>query len=406
MPLSEQSLQKAVDEQLFKETRRARLFKKVSRNTDDGTTFELARKSKQGKKTRNACCPRIWQCLLTLASMVILIVGFHSRYDALSLVGRVTGVASALAWQTVQQMSLISLGGGSTKIRDEVAEVVASHQMAKSQADTLGNRLDELEKAQEQMDANLRAEAENRIQMAPNINWFEFYNWDARAIPSVSSPSFHRPRGLVKLPWSPLRIFSKAEEIEKREMELTYHPDGPNAALVDNREVGVSPYCGPPRRGKLQLGVKTSRPIIPLELTIEHFPDTRRMEKRNVKATGLGPKEIELWVQVSEEWKQEAIISGIRAFHPDIMTAQSRQDGRFLDKAQELDSTWVPIGRWEYDVRTTNLEQSFRPPITVDHLNVAIDKFVIRVNSNWGDLAHTCLYRVRMRGIDESETFE
>ncbi len=241
---------------------------------------------------------------------------------------------------------------------------------------------------------------------APCANWFAFYHFNARAIPSQSSPPFRKAVGPVKTPWSPLAIFSKEtrEDKEQREMKTTFWPDGPNAALVNLQEVGVQPYCGHPSRRKLQLVVQTARPITPLELTIEHspgIPETHRLHEKSKRPATLGPKEVELWVQLSDATVRDAVREGITLHHPDIMTAKSRERGGFLAKAQELDASWVPIGRWEYD-RTTTKMQKFRPNVDLERLGVVSDKFAVRVNSNWGDREQTCLYRTKMRGIDRS----
>lgn len=50
--------------------------------------------------------------------------------------------------------------------------------------------------------------------------------------------------------------------------------------------------------------------------------------------------------------------------------------------------------------------QNFRPQINVEELGVVTEKFLARVNTDWGDMKNTCLARVRMRGFDRSATFE
>ena len=136
-----------------------------------------------------------------------------------------------------------------------------------------------------------------------------------------------------------------------REMGLTWHPDGPNAALVNIQEIGVSAYCGRADRGKLQLAVKTARPITPLELTIEHFPDTHYMTERGLKAvTGVGPKEVELWDYIADAAIWNAVRNFITQRHPDIMTAKSRQPA---DSSTKLKSS-IPAGFPSADENTTS----------------------------------------------------
>lgn len=272
---------------------------------------------------------------------------------------------------------------------------------------------------------NLTAQAESlSSSIKPNehyVNWFNFY-LGATAIPSLSSPQHMDPARAWW--WLPLRFpFSTPEiknsfgqELLDLKKQIT-NPDGPNAPLVPMRkEHKVPPYCvasgaGDDKYAKLQLAIKTPRPVLPLELTMEHYPKTD-LEESGVKNRAVAPKQFELWVHIINPSTYAAVLQNITKLYPTILNIEDHPSPPYLKvaSAQALElGNWVPIGRWEFAMLSPpykNQSQKFRPQVNVKELGVVTDMFLVRVNTNWGDMKNTCLARVRMRGLDRSANFE
>lgn len=184
-----------------------------------------------------------------------------------------------------------------------------------------------------------------------------------------------------------------------RNEDITSQPSRgvlPDLVLMAPGEPGTPMYCGPGGtrlRGKLQIGIATPRVITPVTLTIEHF------KKGEVLSIESAPKVVELWVALEDESIREAVREEIIQYYPEIFTRQSFQGIKHLIQKPLNESEWVPIGQWTYDIWAAEQVQDFQPPINLNLLKVASDHFVVRVNSNWGDNAETCLAQVRMQGI-------
>lgn len=170
----------------------------------------------------------------------------------------------------------------------------------------------------------------------------------------------------------------------------------PNSVLKAPGEPGTPMYCGPggtDRGGKLQVGIATPSVITPVTLTIEHF------NKNEVLNIGSAPREVELWIALEDESIRGAVRKEIIQYYPDIFTRQSSQGTSRLIQKPLNESVWVPIGQWTYNIWAAEQVQDFQPPIYLNLLNVTSNHFVVRVNSNWGNKAETCLAQVRLQGI-------
>lgn len=166
----------------------------------------------------------------------------------------------------------------------------------------------------------------------------------------------------------------------------------PHHVLMAPGEPGMPIYCGPRGRGKLQVAISTPRVITPVTLTIEHF------KKGEVLNIGNAPKVVELWIALEDETIHEAVREEIIQYYPDIFTQQSSQGNINLNQKPLNESRWVPIGQWTYDIWAAKQVQDFQPPIDLNLLKISSDKFVVRVNSNWGNVEETCLAQVRLQG--------
>lgn len=168
----------------------------------------------------------------------------------------------------------------------------------------------------------------------------------------------------------------------------------PHHVLMAPGEPGTPIYCGPRGSGKFQIAISTPRVITPVTLTIEHF------KKGEVLTIGNAPKMVELWIALEDKNIREAVREEIIQKYPEIFTRPSYQDTLTLSQRPLNESRWVPIGQWTYDIWAANQVQSFHPPIDLNLLKVASDQFVVRVNSNWGNVEVACLAQVRLQGTD------
>lgn len=163
-------------------------------------------------------------------------------------------------------------------------------------------------------------------------------------------------------------------------------------ALLPWHDIGDC-WCAPSTRGKLQLAVLLPRSISPSELVVEH------VHKSELRDIGNAPKEVELWVQVLHNEVRDQIAKEILKLIPDIYKSAS-QRGKGADTIKALDESFVPIGRWTYDINGPNNVQSFPVLVDLAKWKHYTRRAVVRVNSNWGSTDATCLYRVKLHGAD------
>ena len=159
-------------------------------------------------------------------------------------------------------------------------------------------------------------------------------------------------------------------------------------------------WCAPPGRGKLQLTVLTARPIAPTDLILEHMPKDASLR------IGDAPREIELWVDVPNPEVNARVRDGVGRMYPNYVFSSSPQRDRELDEDQALPDTFVPVGRWIYNIYKDDHIQSFRVPLPLREFGVNATRFAVRANSNWGDHHSTCIYRTRLHGHDLSGIVE
>lgn len=275
-------------------------------------------------------------------------------------------------------------------------------QHPRSQIEDLRSQLTDLDHQIETLLHESKVAAELAAPPLPSrqVNWLSF-DLGARAITQLSSPSVSFQTA------KPLRTRQKAgrwnflggllasrQEIVQEgpspsaKFDKTQH--GSNFALQPWRE-NEPRYCT--AGSNAQLGAKLPRPITPRSLVIEYYL------RDEVPAVGAAPKEVELWIPITDDTARSAVVRMITTLHPDILVDQrGRKD--------TLDPKWVPVGRWKYDVYADEIAQTFHVPVELESLGVAVDEMVVRVNSNWGNKAVTCLVRARLHGVDQSGLHE
>lgn len=144
-------------------------------------------------------------------------------------------------------------------------------------------------------------------------------------------------------------------------------------------------WCAAAGDAVLQLAATVKGPMTPTELVVEYNPNSKQIDSRTVPA----PKEIELWMSVSDDVLRESI-------GREFETLYGPSEG-FV---KALPHEYVPIGRWTYDLHSSNHMQAFEVPISLKEATTG--NVVVRVNSNWAESPFTCLYRLRLHGLSRT----
>lgn len=227
-------------------------------------------------------------------------------------------------------------------------------------------------------------------------------NWLSEALGAVPDPFLTSPVAMGPVPVAKsLGLYGWWTNQWAMSTKMVSLGGNPNMALrpwVEPRRC----FCAPSDRGKLQLVVLLPRSVTPTTFVIEHYP----REELPTSMSGAAPKEFELWTSISDDVLRDLIARNIIKHFPDIFIKISTQPNRFLSPKQSLNYTWVPVGRWIYDVYAYENVQEFKIPVDLERFGVVISQVAIRVNSNWGNVDRTCLARVQMYGRDMSGTEE
>jgi SUN domain-containing protein 1/2 len=203
---------------------------------------------------------------------------------------------------------------------------------------------------------------------------FALFSGGARVIPSLTSATLEiRPKGFTKQ----LRhLFSNAGYAVGR---------APVTALHHELHPG---QCWPFAGKEGQLGVKLAVPTVLVEeVTIDHVAKDVAYDLRTA------PREMEVWGLVGGK----ANIERVRAWRES--GAAASYDSRVvypptLSKHPEF----ILLANFTYDIHAPNHIQTFAVDPEIRALNMDFGIVVLRVLSNWGMDALTCLYRFRVHG--------
>lgn len=236
----------------------------------------------------------------------------------------------------------------------------------------------------------MRAEFEN-LQMSvhqkavhPEIDYLSAQN-DARIIPFLTSPQrMKKVSGLM-------RFFTKEVAYKKQQMVA-----GP---VKDQKKM----WCAPSTRGKAQITIRMAARMSPERLAI-----TQNMAYSEALNLDSYPKEFELWAHVADDKAREAILAEVLQIYPDILTKTESQYDRHLAPEHTLPDSFVPLGRYSYDVRFNQAHQNWAVKTAISQYNVSTIAVAIRINSNWGNLESTCLHQVSLYGehMDERKVYD
>lgn len=170
------------------------------------------------------------------------------------------------------------------------------------------------------------------------------------------------------------------------------YPNPPTMALTTWEEATDS-WCAATsndEKSLAQLTVKMAHKIYPQEIIIEHIP------AKGTRDITSAPRDFEVWVQVANETEATRINEGLEGhitWHTSTRTACQ-------GKAPNGEKTWVCLVGEQYDINWHNFVQGFTLWTDVQGYDIATERIAVRVVSNWGSPDHTCLYRVRVGGIE------
>ncbi|KAI4145460.1 MAG: hypothetical protein LQ340_006279 [Diploschistes diacapsis] len=150
-------------------------------------------------------------------------------------------------------------------------------------------------------------------------------------------------------------------------------------------------WCAPDSGGKSQLAITLQKWVVPQELVVEHIPMEATLD------SGAAPKDIELWVQILDPDRREAVARA--ALSHNITSPDIENQREIYSTSRSLDRTWVRIGRWQYNLFSPDNVQVFQVPVPLEHFGAPIQKLAIRTLSNWGKVDYVCLYRLKLHGL-------
>ena len=164
----------------------------------------------------------------------------------------------------------------------------------------------------------------------------------------------------------------------------------PYQALMPWDDMGDC-WCAPDSGGKAQLAITLPNVVVPQELVVEHISMESTLD------AGATPKDIELWAQISDADRREAVEKA--QLYYKITSPIIQHEKESYTTARSLDKTWVRLGQWQYNLFVPNNIQSFHIRVPLDHFSAPVRKFAFRTLSNWGKVDHVCLYRLKLHGL-------
>jgi len=162
--------------------------------------------------------------------------------------------------------------------------------------------------------------------------------------------------------------------------------------------------CWPFEGQRGQIGIQLSRRVVPSDITIEHI-------SRDVALDGdvsSAPKDFEVWAVVEG---QEHVVKLAQYRQQEIETKRSAQSSTSLEDAlnNEEPASLPPtpnhllLAVGTYDPLAISPIQTFPVTPMARQLGIPVQIVVVKILSNQGESAYTCLYRVRISGSTEAQ---
>ena len=196
--------------------------------------------------------------------------------------------------------------------------------------------------------------------------------------PHLTSPTFDR---------NPMRKKYLAIWNERWRGHVDSVRYGPISAFTPWEDMGDC-WCSPSSGGRAQIVVSLGKPIIPKELVVEHLPRDATLQ------IGSAPKDIELWAQIQDSKRRDAVKRGALQYdiHQNVI-------GSSEQSIRALDDTWVRIGQWKYDINGPTNVQTFEISVPLEDFDTPVRRLAFRSTSSWGPVKNVCLYRLKLHGM-------
>ena len=136
-----------------------------------------------------------------------------------------------------------------------------------------------------------------------------------------------------------------------------------------------------------QIAIMMPNKIYPDKLVIDHIPPTGTQD------IAAAPKDFEIWVDMGSEEQAQHFAN---LMYETIFRHDDHKCG------SKPDDSWICIAQGYYDIHEHDYVQSFSMWPKAKEIGLAVNKVIVRVNSNWGG-EHTCIYRLRMTGEKSEE---
>lgn len=151
-----------------------------------------------------------------------------------------------------------------------------------------------------------------------------------------------------------------------------------------------------------QIGIHLSRRVVPSDVTIEHI-------SRDVALDGdvsSAPKNFEVWAVVDSpedvlrlaQYRQEQVAAK-RSAQTSLEDALNEEEPASLPPSPN--HLLLSVG--SYDPSALSPVQTFPVTPSARHLSIPVQVVVVKILSNHGEPAYTCLYRVRISGTTEAQ---
>ncbi|GAA5912465.1 uncharacterized protein JCM6883_005908 [Sporobolomyces salmoneus] len=220
---------------------------------------------------------------------------------------------------------------------------------------------------------------------------YALFTSGGRVIRSLTSPTYEPhplSRSRAALAW-----ITGASAPRGRPAVTALHPDSTPGS------------CWPFEGQHGQLGIQLSRRVIPSDITIEHI-------SRDVALDGdvsSAPKDFEVWAVVEG---QENVVKLAQYRHEQLEAKRSLQTSTSLEDALNAEEpaslppspNHLLLSVGTYDPSSVSPIQTFPVTSAARQLSIPVQVVVVKILSNQGEPAYTCLYRVRVSGTTETRT--